>query len=274
MSTISARDGTQIFYKDAGVGPTVVLSHGWPLNADSWDIQIHYLTSNGFRVIAHDRRGHGRSDDSWNCNDMDTFADDLATLINTLDLQKISLIGFSMGGGEVARYIGRHGTGRLSKAALISAVPPLMLQTAANPIGLPIAVFDELREKLRFDRSQAFQDISVPFFGANRPDSTATKGMQDAFWLRGMQSSSKSTFDCVKAFSETDFTEDLKKFDLPTLIIHGDDDQIVPIAASAVAAAKIISHAKLEIYQGAPHGLTHTHAIQLNADLLAFLNPE
>ena len=205
---------------------------------------------------------------------MDTFADDLATLINTLDLQKITLVGFSMGGGEVARYIGRYGTGRLSKAALISAVPPLMLQTAANPIGVPIAEFDDIREKLRFDRSQAFQDISIPFFGANRPGSTATKGMQDAFWLRGMQSSSKSTFDCVKAFSETDFTEDLKKFDLPTLIVHGDDDQIVPIAASALASAKIINNAKLEIYQGAPHGLTHTHAIKLNADLLAFLNPE
>ena len=272
MSMITARDGTQIYYKDAGVGPTVVLSHGWPLNADSWDIQMHHLTSNGFRVVAHDRRGHGRSDDSWSGNDMDTFADDLAMLINRLDLQKVTLVGFSMGGGEVARYIGRHGTARLCKAALISAVPPLMLQTATNPIGVPIAVFDDMREKLRFDRSQAYQEISIPFFGANRPGSSATKGMQDAFWLHGMQASSKSTLDCVKAFSETDFTEDLKKFDLPTLIVHGDDDQIVPIEAAGLASAKIISNARLEIYQGAPHGLTQTHAIKFNADLLDFLN--
>ena len=271
MSTITARDGTQIYYKEAGVGPTVLLSHGWPLNADSWDIQIHFLVKNGYRVLAHDRRGHGRSGDSWSCNDMDTFADDLSTLINTLDLQKLTLIGFSMGGGEIARYIGRYGTGRLSKAALVSAVPPLMLKTAANPLGLPIAVFDDMREKLSMDRSQAYQDISIPFFGANRADSTASKGMQDAFWLRGMQASSKSSFDCVKAFSETDFTEDLKKFDLPTLIVHGDDDQIVPIAAAAMASAKIISHARLEIYQGAPHGLTHTHATRFNSDLLEFL---
>ncbi len=255
MSTITAR----------------VLSHGWPLNADSWDVQIQFLVKNGYRVIAHDRRGHGRSGDSWSGNDMDTFADDLAALINSLDLQKMTLVGFSMGGGEIARYIGRHGTGRLSKAALISAVPPLMLKTAVNPIGLPIAVFDEMREKLCLDRSQAYQDISAPFFGANREGSTATKGMQDAFWLRGMQASSKSTYDCVKAFSETDFTEDLKKFDLPTLIVHGDDDQIVPIAAAALASAKIISHARLEIYQGAPHGLILTHASKFNSDLLEFL---
>ncbi|MFZ6748172.1 alpha/beta fold hydrolase [Undibacterium sp. Ren11W] len=271
MSTIMTKDGIEIYYKAGGVGPTVVLSHGWPLNADSWDIQMQHLACNGYRVIAYDRRGHGRSSDSWSDNNMDTFADDLASLIDTLDLQQVSLIGFSMGGGDVARYIGRHGTGRLSKAALISAVPPLMLKTESNPVGTPIAVFDEMREKLRFDRSLAYQDISTSFFGANRSGSSATKGMQDAFWLLGMQSSSKSTFDCVKAFSETDFTEDLKKFDLPTLIVHGDDDQIVPIAAAGLASAKIINTARLEIYQGAPHGLTHTHADRLNADLLSFL---
>lgn len=271
MSTITTKDGTRIYYKEGGIGPTVILSHGWPLNADSWDIQMQYLAYKGYRVIAYDRRGHGRSGDSWSDNNMDTFADDLAALIDTLDLHEVSLVGFSMGGGEVARYIGRHGTRRLSKAALIAAVPPLMLKTESNPAGLPLAVFDDMREKLRFDRSQGYQDISVPFFGANRAGSGATKGMQDAFWLLGMQSSSKSTFDCVKAFSETDFTEDLKKFDLPTLIVHGDDDQIVPIAAAGLASAKIISNARLEIYQGAPHGLTHTHANRLNVDLLSFL---
>jgi non-heme chloroperoxidase len=272
MSTITTQDGTQIYYKDWGAGQPVVFSHGWPLSSDSWEAQMLFLAANGYRCIAHDRRGHGRSSQPWNGNEMDTFADDLAQLIETLDLTDVVLVGFSMGGGEVARYIGRHGTRRLAKAALISAVPPLMLKTAANPDGLPIEKFDEIRQGALADRSQLYQDIaSGPFFGANRPGAKVSQGMIDSFWLQGMQAGHKNTFDCIKAFSETDFTEDLKKFDVPTLIIHGDDDQIVPIGAAALSSAKLVKNATLKVYPGAPHGLADTHKDQLNADLLAFI---
>ncbi|MBD2212445.1 alpha/beta hydrolase [Nostoc linckia FACHB-104] len=272
MSTITTQDGTQIYYKDWGAGQPVVFSHGWPLSSDSWEAQMLFLANHGYRAIAHDRRGHGRSSQPWNGNEMDTYADDLATVIETLDLNGVTVIGFSTGGGEVARYIGRHGTARVSKAALISAVPPLMLKTANNPDGLPIEVFDGLRASSLADRSQLYKDLaSGPFFGFNRPGATVSQGMIDWFWLQGMQGGHKNTFDCIKAFSETDFTEDLKKFDVPTLIVHGDDDQIVPIGAAAIASAKLVKNATLKIYPGAPHGLTNTHQDQLNADLLSFL---
>ena len=273
MSTITTQDGTQIYYKDWGAGQPVVLSHGWPLSSDSWEAQMLFLAANDYRCIAHDRRGHGRSSQPWNGNEMDTYADDLAELIDTLDLKDTVLIGFSAGGGEVARYIGRHGTQRVAKAALISAVPPLMLKTTTNPGGLPMEKFDEIRQGAMADRSQLYQDIaSGPFFGANRPGAKVSQGMIDSFWLQGMQAGHKNTFDCIKAFSETDFTEDLKRFDVPTLIIHGDDDQIVPIGAAALSSAKLIKNATLKVYPGAPHGLADTHKDQLNADLLAFLN--
>jgi non-heme chloroperoxidase len=271
MKTVTTRDGTGIAFKDWGSGPVVILSHGWPLQSDSWEIQALFLASHGYRVIAHDRRGHGRSGETWNGNEMDTYADDLATLIDVLDVNDVTLVGFSTGGGEVARYIGRHGTGRVTKAALVSAVTPLMLKTPDNPGGLPIEVFDGIRANVMADRSQAYKDISGPFYGANRADSRATRGMRDAFWLQGMQSAHKGSLDCIRAFSETDFTEDLKKFDVPTLIIHGDDDQIVPIDAAGRASAKLVRRAILKEYPGAPHGLTNTHAAELNADLLAFL---
>lgn len=272
MSTIITRDGTELYYKDWGAGQPVVFSHGWPLNADSWDAQMLFLAENGYRCIAHDRRGHGRSGQPWEGNEMDTYADDLSELIEKLDLKHVTLIGFSAGGGEVARYIGRHGTRRLAKAVLLAAVPPLMLKTPKNPDGLPLTAFDEIRRNSAADRSQFYRDLAAgPFFGANRPGAKVSQGMIDTFWLQGMQAGHRNTFECIKAFSETDFTEDLKKFDIPTLIIHGDDDQIVPIGAAALHSVKLIKNAILKIYPGAPHGLAYTHRDKINADLLAFL---
>ncbi len=270
-NTITTKDGTQIYYKDWGTGRPVVFSHGWPLTADAWEGQMVYLGERGFRAIAHDRRGHGRSGQPWNGNDMDTYADDLATLIETLDLKDAVLVGHSTGGGEVARYIGRHGTKRVAKAVLLGAVPPIMLKTAANPGGLPMDVFDGIRAGVRADRSQFFKDLTVPFYGANRPGSKVSQGLKDSFWFMGMQGSLKAELDCIKQFSETDFTEDLKKIEVPTLIVHGDDDQIVPIADSAMLSAKLVKGSTLKVYAGAPHGLASTHQEQFNADLLAFI---
>ncbi len=270
-NTFITKDGTKLYYKDWGQGPVVTFSHGWPLNADAWDGQLHFLARNGFRVIAHDRRGHGRSSQPSNGNDMDTYADDLAQLIEALDVKNIAMVGHSTGGGEVARYIGRHGTKRVSRAVLIGAVPPVMLKSAANPEGLPLSVFDGIRDGVAGDRSQFYKDLAVPFYGANRPDSKVSQGQLDQFWLWSMQSGQKNAYECVKAFSETDFTEDLKKIDVPTLFMHGEDDQIVPIHDSAKKAVRLVKNAQAIYYPGAPHGLTATMQDRINADLLAFL---
>jgi non-heme chloroperoxidase len=271
MSTLTVNDGTTIYYKDWGSGPVVKFSHGWPLNSDAWDGQLHFLAQNGFRVVAHDRRGHGRSSQAWSGNDMNGYADDLAAVIETLNLKDVTAVGHSTGGGEVARYIGRHGTKRLAAAVLIAAVPPIMVNSAANPDGIPIEVFDGSRSGLAKDRSQFYKDFAVPFYGANRPGAKVSQGMLDQFWLWSMQGGLKNIYDSVKAFSETDFTEDLQKFDVPTLIMHGEDDQIVPINDTAKKSAKLINGAKEIYYPGLPHGLTATHGDQVNADLLAFL---
>jgi non-heme chloroperoxidase len=271
MGTIRTQDGTEIFYKDWGEGRPVVFSHGWPLNGDAWDDQAMLVASNGFRAIAHDRRGHGRSSQPWNGNELDTYADDLAELFEALDLNDAILVGHSTGGGEVTRYIGRHGTSRVAKALLLGAIPPLMLKTDANPEGTPIEAFDEIREGVSRDRSQFYKDLSALFFGANRDGSTVSQGVRDAFWLWSMQVGLKGAYDCVKAFSETDLTEDLKKIDVPTLIVHGDDDQIVPIGASAEKSAKLVRDSILKIYPGAPHGLFATHKDEFNSDLMDFI---
>jgi non-heme chloroperoxidase len=272
MSTITTKDGTQIYYKDWGSGRPVVFSHGWPLDADAWDAQMLFLLQNGFRVIAHDRRGHGRSDQPSNGNDMDTYADDLAALLDALDIQGATLVGHSTGGGEVAHYIGRHGTKRVAKAVLIGAVPPLMLKTEANPGGLPLDVFDGIRKGVADNRSQFYKDLAVPFFGFNRPNAKVSQGTIDAFWAQGMAGGAHGQYLCIREFSEVDYTEDLKKIDVPTLILHGDDDQIVPIDAAGKLSAKIVKNATFKIYEGAPHGMCVTEADKVNADLLAFIN--
>lgn len=272
MAYISAKDGTQIYYKDWGTGKPIVFSHGWPLTADAFEDQMFFLASRGYRCIAHDRRGHGRSSQPWNGNDMDTYADDLAALVRQLNLKDAVHVGHSTGGGEVARYIGREGTARVSKAVLIGAVTPLMLKTNANPGGAPIETFDTIRAGVVSDRSQFFRNLSAPFYGANRDGSNVSHGLEQSFWLQGMAGGFKSLYDCVKAFSETDFTEDLKKFDVPTLILHGDDDQIVPIGAAGLMSAQIVKGSKLKVYPGAPHGMCSTLKDRVNADLLDFID--
>ena len=270
-NTITVTDGTQIYFKDWGEGQPVVFSHGWPLSADAWEDQMVFLGLHGYRCIAHDRRGHGRSTQPWGGNEMDTYADDLATLVEAMDLQGAIHVGHSTGGGEVARYIGRHGTTRVAKAVLIGAVPPLMLKTDANPGGLPIETFDGIRAAVLADRSQFFKDLTAPFYGANRPRAKVSQGVRDSFWMQGMQAGFKGVIDCIKAFSETDFTEDLKKIDVPTLIMHGDDDQIVPIATSAMLSAKLVKGSTLKVYPGLSHGMCTVNKDQINADLLAFI---
>lgn len=270
MPTIRTSDHTELYYKDWGSGQPVVFSHGWPLDADAWEDQMYFLASRGYRCVAHDRRGHGRSSQPWTGQNLDTFADDLAAVVEALDLRDAIHVGHSTGGGEVARYIARHGTGRVAGAVLVSSIPPLMLKTPANPEGTPIEAFDQIRAGVMADRSQFFKDLSAPFYGANRAGSKVSQGVRDEFWLLGMLASFEACYDCIKAFSETDQTEDLKKFDVPTLIVHGDDDQIVPIQAAALKSAKLVPNAVLKVYEGAPHGLPTTHKDRLNADLLEF----
>jgi non-heme chloroperoxidase len=271
MPTITTKDGTEIYYKDWGTGQPIVFSHGWPLSGDDWDGQMLFFGQRGYRVIAHDRRGHGRSTQTWDGNDMDTYADDLAQLFDKLDLKDAIMVGHSTGGGEVARYLGRHGSKRVSKGVLISAVPPLMLRTEKNPTGLPLSVFDGLRAALAANRPQFYKDITLPFYGYNRPGAKISEGIREHWWLQGMLGGMKAHYDCIKAFSETDFTEDLKKIDIPVLVMHGDDDQIVPIGAAGLMSAKILKKATLKVYPGFPHGMPATNADQINADLLTFL---
>ena len=274
MATITTRDGTQIYYKDWGKGQPIVFSHGWPLSADDWDGQMLYFGQQGYRVIAHDRRGHGRSSQTWDGNEMDTYADDLAQLFEALDIKNAIMVGHSTGGGEVAHYLGRHGSARVAKAVLISAVPPLMLKTEKNPAGAPISVFDGLRAALAANRAQFYKDITLPFYGYNRPGAKVSEGIREHWWLQGMLGGVKAHYDCIKAFSETDFTEDLKKINIPVLVMHGDDDQIVPIGAAGLLSAKILKNATLKVYPGFPHGMPATNADQINADLLSFFKSQ